>query len=258
MRLAAYIGGVSITLHIFLPEDWRKNPPKEGKTLWLLHDKFDDSGDWLSYTKAELYATLYDAALIAPSMNSARYNNWMGGAQWETYFLRGLWDYVHEMLPCLSTKRADNAIFGLGRGGYGALKFALLAPEHYGAVFSASYDDGFLRGNLEGKAHLFRGGSGYPSPEAFAASPDNLRQYVETFAQGGGEKPFVWMAARTGDKTYPSSLAMKERLEELGYAPLFLEEDGAGGRPDHSSGGVFSDWAFGDRMLEKALTVWHS
>ena len=258
MRMEVFVGGLSITLHVFLPEDWRKNPPKEGKTLWLLHDKFDDSGDWQSYTGAELYATLYDTALIAPSMNSARYNNWQNGAQWESYFLRDLWDYVHAMLPCLSTRREDNAIFGLGRGAYGALKFALLQPEHYGSVFGASYDDGFLKGNLEGTAHRFRGGSGYPSPEAFLLSPDNLRQYVETYVQSGGEKPFVWLAARTGDKTYSAGLTMKERLDALGYAPVWYEEDGAGSRPDHSSGGVFSDWAFGDRMLKKALIAWRS
>ena len=256
MRLSCYIGGVSITMHIFLPENWRKNPPAAGKTVWLLHDKFDDSGDWLSYTRAEQYSTRYDVALIAPSMNSARYNNWQNGAQWESYFLRDLWDYVHGMLTILSEKREDNAIFGLGRGGYGAMKFALLAPEHYGSVLSASYDDGFLNGILGGGAHLFRGGSGYPSKEAFLASPDNIRQYVETYAQSGRKKPFVWMAARTGDKTFASGESMKERLRSLGYNVEWHEEEGSGGRLDHSSGGVFSDWDFGDRMLEKALQFW--
>ena len=253
MRLQAFIGGVSITLHILLPEGWRKNPPSKGKTVWLLHDKFDDSGDWLSYTKAELYSTKYDVALIAPSMNSARYNNWLGGAQWETYFVREMWDYVHGMLPVLSERREDNAIFGLGRGGYGALKFALIAPEQYSTALSASYDDGFLKGNLSGKAHMFKGGSGYASPEEFAASPDNLRQYVETYALSGKEKPFIWMAARTGDKTYQSGLEMKERLLSLGYDVRWHSEDGCGGRLDQSSGGVFPDWEFGDRMLEQAL-----
>ena len=255
MRMQAFIGGVSITLHILLPEGWRKNPPSKGKTVWLLHDKFDDSGDWLSYTKAELYSTKYDVALIAPSMNSARYNNWLGGAQWETYFVREMWDYVHGMLPVLSERREDNAIFGLGRGGYGALKFALIAPEQYSAALSASYDDGFLKGNLSGKAHMFKGGSGYASPEEFAASPDNLRQYVETYALSGKEKPFIWMAARTGDKTYQSGLEMKERLLSLGYDVRWHSEAGCGGRLDQSSGGVFSDWEFGDRMLEQALAV---
>lgn len=256
MRLSAYIGGVSITLHVFLPESWRKEPPESGKTIWLLHDKFDDSGDWLSYTRAEQYSTRYGVALIAPSMNSARYNNWQGGAQWETYFVRELWDYVHGMLPLLSERREDNAIFGLGRGGYGALKFALVAPEQYGAVFAASYDDGFLKGVLGGGAHMFRGGSGYPSPEAFLESPDNIRQYVATYADSGREKPFVWMAARTGDKTYACGESMKALLSAIGYEVSWHEEEGGGGRLDSSSGGVFSDWDFGDRMLEKALKDW--
>ena len=255
MRMQAFIGGVSITLHIFFPESWRKNLPAGGRTVWLLHDKFDDSGDWLSYTKAELYSTKYDAALIAPSMNSARYNNWLGGAQWETYFVRELWDYVHGMLPVLSPRREDNAIFGLGRGGYGAVKFALVAPEQYGAACTASYDDGFLKGNLNGTAHRFKGGSGYPSPEAFLDSPDNLQKFVETYAQSGKEKPFLWMAARTGDKTYQSNIGMKDRLLSLGYEVQWYSEDGCGGRLDQSSGGVFSDWEFGDRMLEQALVA---
>ncbi|MBQ3425036.1 MAG: hypothetical protein IJH38_07560 [Clostridia bacterium] len=256
MRLSAYIGGVSITLHVFLPESWRKAPPESGKCVWLLHDKFDDSGDWLSYTRAEQYSTRYGAALIAPSMNSARYNNWQNGAQWETYFIRDLWDYAHGMLPCLSEKREDNAIFGLGRGGCGALKFALVAPEQYGAVMSASYDDGFLKGVLGGGAHMFHGGSGYPSPEAFLTSPDNIRRYVETFAQSGKDKPFVWMAARTGDKTCADGESMKDLLLSLGYEVTWIGEEGGGGRLDSSSGGVFSDWDFCDRMLEKALQFW--
>ena len=257
MRMEVYVGGVSITLHILLPENWRKAPPRKGKTLWLLHDKFDDSGDWLSYTKAELYSTKYDYALIAPSMNSARYNNWLDGAQWESYFTRDLWDYAHSMLPLLSAEREDNAIFGLGRGGYGAIKFSLTAHEQYSVALCASYDDGFLKGNLTGGAHLFKGGSGYPSPEAFAQSPDNLRQYVETYAASGKKRPLIWMAARTEDKTYRNSLEMKERLLSLGYDVTWYSENGSGGRLDQSSGGVFSDWDFGDRMLElslKALT----
>ena len=253
MRMQAFIGGVSVTLHILLPESWRKNPPVIGKTVWLLHDKFDDSGDWLSYTKAELYSTKYNVALVAPSMNSARYNNWLGGAQWETYFVRELWDYVHGMLPVLSPRREDNAIFGLGRGGYGAIKFALVASEQYGAACAASYDDGFLKGNLSGTAHQFKGGSGYPSPEAFLDSPDNLQRFVETYAQSGKEKPLIWMAARTGDKTYQSGAGMKDRLLSLGYEVHWHREDGCGGRLDQSSGGLFSDWEFGDRMLEQAL-----
>ena len=35
MRLSAYIGGVSITMHIFLPEDWRKTPPAGGDKLFV-------------------------------------------------------------------------------------------------------------------------------------------------------------------------------------------------------------------------------
>lgn len=254
MRIAAYVGGVSITLHILLPESWRKEPPAAGRTVWLLHDKFDDSGDWLSYTRAEQYSTRYGVALIAPSMNSARYTNWQGGAQWETYFVRDLWDYVHGMLPILSQRREDNALFGLGRGGCGALKFALLAPEQYGTVCAASYDDGFLKAGLRGGGHAFRGGAtGYASPEDFAKSTDYLPGFVETYAKAGGQRPTVWMAARTGDKTYPNSLEMKDRLLGLGYDVTWVSQEGSGGRLDTSSGGCFSDWDFGDEMLERAL-----
>ena len=141
MRLEMYLDGPSISMNVLMPESWLNGGVSSGKTVWLLHDKMDLASDWLSFTQAELYAEQASVAFVCVSTISARYTNWQGGCTWETFFTQDMWDYVHEIFPILSRRPEDNLLFGYGRGGFGAIKYALTYPEKYGAAYSVAYND---------------------------------------------------------------------------------------------------------------------
>ncbi len=252
MRIEMMTGGTSVTLDIILPEGWRKYRPEKGRVMWLLHDKFDTSSDWVSFTQAELFASMYGFALICPTMGNGRYNDGINTSQWQTYF-DNLWDYVHDFLPILSKAPEDNLLFGFARGAFGAIKFALNHPERFGGVYTVSFDDGFLAGVRSGKAHSFPTGSGYGTPEEFAVSQDNLMWYAGQYAAGGNPLPKIHMSCMTGDKTYTRNLEVRDELSGYGYEVSFEAVDASGARLDDSSGGANGDWFFCNSQLEKAL-----
>lgn len=243
MRIEVITGGISITLDAVLPDKWRKYKVENARCMWLLHDKFDASGDWISFTQAEIFAEDHDLALLCPSANSARYNNWLNGCSWQTFLTEELWEYVHEMLP-ISRNPKDNALFGYGRGGFGALKFALTNPERFGAACAVSYNDSFVTGyinGLPGSSGKFK--SGYPPPEEVAVSQENILWLARQFVQNGKPRPPVYLACAMEEKTYPRSVEIRDTLLALGYDVIWEEQNIAGG------------WRFCNEQLEKAMCL---
>ena len=254
MRIEVMTGGIGVTLDILLPESWRKYRPQKARVMWLLHDKFDTSSDWVSFTQAELFASMYDIALVCPTMGNGRYNDGIHTSQWETYF-EEMWDYVHDFLPILSRRPEDNMLFGFARGAFGALKFSLTHPERFGWVYTVSYDDAFLAGVREGKAHSFPTGSGYGTPEEFEKSRDNLLGFAAQFAASGSPMPAVYMNCMSGDKTYKRNLEVRDELNRLGFSVNWECTDASGKRLDDSSSGANGDWFFCNEQLKRALAI---
>jgi len=240
MRIELITGGASITLQVILPEKWHKFSMKNARSFWLLHDKFDDSGDWISFTQAELFAEEHEFAVICPGMNSARYNDWVNGCSWQTYLVEDLWTYMHEMFP-LSKQPEDNILFGFGRGGFGAVKYALLRPDKFGSAYSVSYDDSFVVKYMAGDGGTPKFGSGYPSPAETARSPENILWLAEQNAAAGIKKASIHMACGADEPVLERNIEVRDRLLSLGYN-IELDEY-------QSSGG----WRFCSEQLEKAM-----
>ena len=151
-------GGASVTLDILLPDAWSREKKQSGKAVWLLHDANEASGSWVSCTQAEVFANQYGVALIAPSMGRlASYRDSEPGCTWETFFAKGLWEYVHEILPALSAEPEDHLLFGRGAGGEAAKRFAAKYPRQYGQAVACGTD--------------------------WLACNDTLRQAIAAFAQ---------------------------------------------------------------------------
>lgn len=141
MHIANITGGAGVTLDILLPDAWSREKKQGGKAVWLLHDVNEASGNWVSCTQAEVLANAYGVALIAPSMGRlAAYRDSEPGCTWETFFVKGLWDYLHEIVPALSEKPEDQLIFGRGAGGEAAKRFAAEYPRQYSQAMACGTD----------------------------------------------------------------------------------------------------------------------
>ncbi len=136
MHISNIIGGTSVTLDILLPDAWAEKKKRNGKAAWLLHDAEEASDTWLLNAQVELIANRYGVAVIAPSMGRlASYRDAEPGCTWETFFVKGLWNYVHELFPAISDKRDDQLLFGRGTGAQAAIRFGKTYPERYGRAF---------------------------------------------------------------------------------------------------------------------------
>ena len=242
MRIEMITGGTSITMNIIMPEKWHKYKMENAKVLWMLHDKFDTSSDWISFTQAEIFAEEHEIVLVCPTMNSARYNDWINGCRWQTYFTEELYEYVHEMLP-LSKKPEDNILFGFGRGGFGALKYLLTCPDKYGCAYSVSYDDGFVQNHIKNSKAPAKFFNGYASPEEVEKSPENISWLAEYYKKNNESLPVIYLAYAKDSDMYERNLEIKELLINLGYDINCDEADGN------------SSWNFCNTQLEKALNL---
>ncbi len=242
MRIEMITGGPSITLDVIMPEKWHKYKMENARVIWMLHDKFDTSGDWISFTQAEVFAEDHEFVIVCPTTNSARYNDWVNGCKWQTFLTEGLYDYVHEMFP-LSKKPEDNILFGYGRGGYGAIKYVLACPDKYGSAYSVSYDDGFVVNYLNSNPGPAKFDSGYGTPAEVAVSQENIPWFAEQYAKSAKPKPLIYLASGTQSKTYARNVEIRDRLIELGYDVTWEESDSKGG------------WRFCNEQLERVLNL---
>lgn len=133
MHISNIIGGASVTLDILLPDAWAEEKKKNGKAVWLLHDVGEASDTWMLNAQPELLANQYGVAVIAPSMGRlASYRDAEPGCTWETFFTKGLWDYVHEIIPAISGAPEDQLLFGRGAGAEAAIRFSRIASDRFG------------------------------------------------------------------------------------------------------------------------------
>lgn len=259
MRIDIITGGASISMSVFMPERWRKHKQENARVMWLLHDKFDLAEDWQSYTQAELFCGEHDMALVCASMAGGRYTDWVNGCTWETFFLNGFWDYVHEMFPIFSSRQEDNFIFGYGQGGFAAIKFALLRPDRFRLVYAADYSDGPAIETINGKVHFFERAkerTGYLPPEQLAKTPDNLTWFAAQAAERGIRKTPIYMSCEQEDKFYNRAKEVRDCLLANGYDVIWEEESTGGGtKLDEYSGKKFGNWRYCNAQLEKAIAL---
>lgn len=256
MRAEMILDGPSISMNILLPESWLTAENPSGRTIWLLHDKFDLASDWVSFTQAELYAEQTETAVVCAYMNSARYTDWKEGCTWEKFFVKDLWEYVHEVFPVLSKEPGDNTLFGYGRGGFGAIKFALLYPEQYGMAYSVCYDDTPVLQAMNGTAKAFtNGNTGYGNADEVAVSNDNLPHLIQRFAASGKEKPVIYMTGKTGDRNHSRNSEVYEVLVKQGFPVTWKEEEGITKVPTRSFLGDVGMWLYVNEQLNAAMHI---
>lgn len=210
--------------------------------LYLLHGTFGDYTDWLRLTGIERMAQKHRVMLVMPSARNDFYCDAKDGPAWEQYFLSELPEFILNTFPA-SPDREKNYIGGISLGGYGAFRFAMLAPEKFSraASFSGTIDmDAFGKLTREGcfpdpyNWRTLYGNEGTSLPE----EKDIFFLYKKQ-AQSGKKMPSLFMTVGKEDALYASSVKAASRLRDEGADLLFTDDPG------------IHDWDFWDSQIEK-------
>ena len=124
-----------VRVSVFLPYGFTSCPTPY-RTVWLLHAAMSDGGMFVEYAPLLDFANKEGYALIAPSLGNGYYAD--TGYERQASFL------MDELLPImrqtisLSHNREDNTVLGVSMGGYGAVRWAMDAPETFRAVAAIS------------------------------------------------------------------------------------------------------------------------
>jgi putative tributyrin esterase len=105
--------------------------------LYLLHGLSDDDTTWLRRTSIERYAAPLGLAVVMPQVHRSFYADQAAGGRYWTFLSEELPEIVGTFFR-VSDRRDDTFVAGLSMGGYGALRWALRAPERFAAAASLS------------------------------------------------------------------------------------------------------------------------
>ena len=236
--------GLSTAMTVLLPETTTRQIGMTGTrrdatpVLYLLHGLSDDDSIWTRRTSIERYAAPLGLAVVMPQAARSFYADEVEGLAY--------WTFLTEELPALvqqffrvSDRREDTFVAGLSMGGYGAMKWALHAPERFAAAAS-------LSGVLD-LAALVR----EPTDErdrdfarVFGIEPidktgDDVMHLLEHMPADGS--PALYVACGKDDWLYPQNVDFAERARERG---LTLTTDFGTG--DH-------EWDYWDAQIAEVL-----
>jgi len=221
---------MNLPLNLIVPDpgEMKGVPLAERKVLYLLHGLSDDASAWGRFTKIELYARKYGLVVVMPSVGRSFYTDQANGQHYFTYLVEELPRYLEEVFG-IKPAREKTLIAGLSMGGYGAMKAALLHPEHY-----------FAAGSFSGLLSL--------SIVNFAPADDSMRVEFEYLfgnledLPGSSQDPMTWLRAAAAkhadlsrlyascgrqDDLYPVNLMFRDECEKLAI-PLHFHETGGG------------------------------
>ncbi len=119
---------------VYLPPGYRDDGPRH-PVLYLLHGNAANANDWITQGRLQLTA---DALIARHEIAPVVIVMPQAGTDWyvdrkepmQTAFLEDLLPDV-EAHYAVSNQRAGRAIGGVSMGGYGALRFALMAPDRF-------------------------------------------------------------------------------------------------------------------------------
>ena len=225
------------------------------KVIWMLHGGSDDEAVYLHWTNIARYAAAYNCAVVLPNTYNSGYSNWPRGAQYYTFFVDELRQFLYSNFP-LSDKREDNFIGGISMGSGGAMRVVMDRFDEFAAAL-------ILSGGFPAKPASGAGGSprttghsvfrqrimatGWPMPKS---PKDVVREDVYTLAKRNAEtgRPLPKMILCSGEDdiiAYEGTKTGIAALTELGYDVTgFILP------------GYKHEWDFWEICLRKAFSEW--
>lgn len=235
--------GLSTSMTVILPQRTSSQIGMTGRAgdgappvLYLLHGLSDDDTTWLRRTSIERYAAPLGLAVVMPQVHRSFYADEASGGRY--------WTFLSEELPAIvdgffrvSARREDTFVAGLSMGGYGAVKWALRAPDRFAAAASMS-------GVLDVAALRRR-----------AEDPHLLHRVFGTAGPGGTPEDLLWLLGQADPATVPAlhvSCGTEDPL--VGGNHRFLDAASAAGVAVTSDlGPGVHDWAYWDARIQDVL-----
>ena len=184
--------------------------------LYLLHGLSDDDTTWVRRTSVERYAAGLGLAVVMPQVHRSFYSDEAYGGRYWTFLSEELPALVASMLR-VSTAREDTFVAGLSMGGYGALKWALRAPERFAAAASlsgaldlAAWDRRWSRPEDPRMGERIFGGA------PVAGTDDDLLHLVASTDPAAA--PALYVACGTEDELLEDSRTLLAACERAGVA----------------------------------------
>ena len=226
-----------------------RDPDRPFRTLYLLHGYSGTNADWLRYTRIELYAMLYNVAVVCPSGENSFYlDDKMRDAHYARFICEELIDFTRRIFP-LSRRREDTLIGGLSMGGYGAIRNGLLRSDVFGTIIalsSALITDNVAKGveknPVVSPAYFLHT---FGPPEKIKGSDMDPEHLINRIVSENLPRPNLYVAIGTEDPLLDFNRKFHGWLEKAGYGHVYIEEPG-----NH-------DWVFWDRHIENAL-IWYN
>lgn len=212
--------------------------PTPHPVVYLLHGLSDDDTAWSRNTAIERYATEHQIAVVMPRVERSFYHDEAHGQRFWTFLTQELPDVVGSFFN-ISTAREDTFVAGLSMGGYGAIRWALSAPEKFAAAASFS---GVLDlaepGLLDSRSDLFDTVFDRHDP---VGTDSDLFHLLRTQITAGVTLPALRVSCGTED----ALLAGNERLVAVAR-DLGVDIDSDYGPGDH-------EWNYWDVQIRTAL-----
>ncbi len=201
--------------------------------LYLLHGLSDDHTAWIRNTSLERYAVARGVAVVMPAVNRSFYADEVNGQRYWTFLTEELPRVVQSTFR-VSQQREDTFVAGLSMGGYGAVKWALRAPDRFAAAASLSgaLDIDRLRQSPDTQDIYER---------AFGGTPGMDDDVFALLGSAGRSAPRLYLSCGTDD----SLLAENHRFAELAAAR------GVDLTVNWPDGG--HDWALWDGEIQRVL-----
>jgi enterochelin esterase-like enzyme len=126
---------------VYLPPGYRTDGPRY-PVLYLLHGNDDDAHRWITHGRLQ---TVADALIARKDIPPVAIVMPQGGTDWyvdrkekiETAFFSDMLRHI-ESHYAVSNERKSRAIGGVSMGGFGALRYAMLAPDRFCGVLLLS------------------------------------------------------------------------------------------------------------------------
>ena len=210
---------------------------KKFKTLWLLGDEYGDDSTILNYSGILRIAEKYGFAVVFPCTYEKLYSNDPIGQKFTDSICEELFGVCTGTFP-LSRKREDNIIGGFSLGAYGALKCALTAPEHYGAVvmMGGAYEKDIRNGYFKALKAKMKADDSEPHQEMEWAEENDADLTAE-----GKELPKVLVINALQAPLSAFTARAAENLKADGFEVSEIIRDAK------------DDWYFRDSALEDAF-----